>query len=195
MERIYVGIDWADDHHDAYVTDDTAARLDGFSIGHSSVGLEELKSRLSGFCPDAANVLVAVEWHKGLLFYNLVEAGYQVYPINPKSMDRYRDRYRMSSSKSDAMVLANILRTDLHLYRPLSRQAIADESLQQLTMVQESLVEHKVNLVNQITVELKDYYPVALEIFSGLNQEATLAFLGVFDSSAATTTASQAQRG
>jgi len=46
MERIYVGIDWADDHHDAYVTDDTAARLDGFSIGHSSVGLVEHKVEL-----------------------------------------------------------------------------------------------------------------------------------------------------
>jgi transposase len=180
MQCIYVGIDWADDHHDVYVTDDTAAKLDGFSIRHSSVGLEELKKRLASFCPDPANVLIAVEWHKGLLIYNLVEAGYQVYPINPKSMDRYRDRYRMSSSKSDpmdAMVLANILRTDLHLYRPLPRQAIADEGLQQLTRAQESLVRYKVKLMNQITAELKNYYPVALKIFSGLDHEITLAFL------------------
>ncbi len=112
MERVYIGIDWADDHHDVHVTDDSAAPLDSFSIPHSYDGMKKLRERLGKSSSDPGNVLVAAESHQGLLIYALLEAGYLVYPINPKAMDRYRDRYRMSSSKSDpkdAMVLANIL--------------------------------------------------------------------------------------
>jgi transposase len=119
MGRIYVGIDWADDHHDVHVTDDTATVRGRFTILNSYEGIEELKRRLGESSNAPGDVLVAVESHQGLAIYALVEAGYQVYPINPKAMNRYRDRYRMSSSKSDpkdAMVLANILRTDLSFY-------------------------------------------------------------------------------
>ena len=180
MDRIYVGLDWADEHHDIYITDDSAANLGQFSIDHSHSGLEELKGRLASLCSSPGNVLVAVEFHRGALMFNLLEAGYQVYPINPKAVDRYRDRYRMSLSKSDpmdAMVLANILRTDLHLYKPLPAEAIADAQLKQVTRAHKSLVKHKVKVVNQLTSELKSYYRVVLWIFSHVDQEITLAFL------------------
>lgn len=101
MGKVYVGIDWADDHHDVYVTNDAAAALDSFKITHSRAGMEKLISRVAKCCADGESVLVAVESHQGLLIYALLEAGYTLYPINPKAMDRYRDRYRMSSSKSD----------------------------------------------------------------------------------------------
>jgi len=180
MERIYVGIDWADDHHDVYVTDDMARMLDSFSILHSFEGMEKLRTQLNKLSSNPESILVAIESHHGLLVYALLEAGYTVYPINPKSMDRYRDRYRMSSSKSDpqdAMVLANILRTDIHLYKPLPKEAVGDARLRQLTRVHRSLVQQKVKLVNQLTVQLKSYYPSALHLFSGLDHDITLAFL------------------
>jgi transposase len=180
MDRLYVGIDWADDHHDVYVTDETAHALDNFSIPNSYEGLEKLKQRLGKLSNKPEHISVAIESHQGLLIYALLEAGYTVYPINPKAMDRYRDRYRMSSSKSDpqdAMVLANILRTDLHLYKPLPREIAADARLKHLTRAHKSLVQQKVKLVNQLTVQLKSYYPAALQLFSGLDQEITLSFL------------------
>lgn len=180
MTNLYVGIDWADDHHDIHVTDDSAATLDSFIIPHSHEGIEKLKKRISKFCNNSTTVLVALESHHGLLIYALIEAGYIVYPINSKSMDRYRDRYRMSSSKSDphdAMVLANILRTDLHLYRPLPAERLADARLKQLTRAQEALVQQKVKISNQLMTQLKAYYPAVLELFSGLDQKITLAFL------------------
>jgi transposase len=180
MGKVYVGIDWADVHHDVYVTDAAAQALDSFTIPHSYQGMEELKKRLMKFSSNAEDILVAVESHQGLLIYAILEAGYLVYPINPKATDRYRDRYRTSSSKSDpkdAMVLANILRTDLHLYRPLPREVAADARLRQLTRAHKSLVQQKVKLVNQLTIQLKSYYPVVLHVFSRLDQEITLAFL------------------
>jgi len=183
MGQVYVGIDWADDHHDIYVTDDAAIELDSFSISHSSEGMEKLMKRVERCCTSREAVLVAIESHQGLLIYALLEAGYLVYPINPKSMDRYRDRYRMSSSKSDtkdAMVLANILRTDLHLYKSLPRETAADARLRQLTRAHKSLVQQKVKLLNQLTSQLKSYYPVALRLFSRLDHKITMAFLERF---------------
>jgi len=146
MEQVYVGIDWADDHHNVYVTNDTATALDSFSIPHSYEGMEKLMKRLNKCSSSREEILVAIESHQGLLVYALLEAEYSVYPINPKAMDRYRDRYRMSSSKSDpkdAMVLANILRTDLHLYKPLPRETVADARLRQLTRSHKSLGQQK----------------------------------------------------
>jgi len=183
MGKIYVGIDWADDHHDIYITDDSAAALDSFSIPHSHEGMDKLISRVAKCCADRESVLVAIESHQGLLIYALLEAGYLVYPINPKAMDRYRDRYRMSSSKSDpkdAMVLANILRTDLHLYKPLPRETVSDARLRHLTRSHKSLGQQKTKLLNQLTTQLKSYYPVALRLFSRLDHKITLAFLERF---------------
>jgi len=180
MARFYVGIDWADDHHDVYVTNDTAQTLASFVIPHSYEGMERLQKGLNKFSSNPEDFFVAVESHQGLLIYALLDMGYQVYLINPKAMDRYRDRYRMSSSKSDpkdAMVLANILRTDLHLYKPLPRETTADVRLRQLTCAHKALGRHKVKLTNQLTTQLKSYYPAALQLFSGLDQEITLAFL------------------
>jgi len=180
MARFYIGIDWADDHHDVHVTDDTGEMLDGFKVPHSYDGLEDLKMRLGNFSSNPGDILVAVESHQGLLIYALLEVGYLVYPINPKAMDRYRDRYRMSSSKSDpkdAMVLANILRTDLHLYRPLPMETTDDTRLRQLTRAHKSLIQQKAKLLNQLTIQLKSYYPVVLQLFCQLDQEVTLAFL------------------
>jgi transposase len=180
MEQVYVGIDWADDHHDIHVTDDTATALDNFRIPHSREGMEKLAKRVDRCSPDREAVLVAIESHQGLLIYALLEAGYSVYPINPKAMERYRDRYRMSSSKSDtqdAMVLANILCTDRHLYKPLPQEKAADARLRQLTRTHKTLVQEKVKLLNQLTSQLKSYYPVALRLFSRLDHKITLAFL------------------
>jgi transposase len=193
MGKVYVGIDWAEDHHDVHVTDDSAGLLDTFSIPHSYEGMESLRRRLSKFAGNPEQILIAIESHQGLLIYSLLESGYQVYPINPKAMDRYRDRYRMSSSKSDpkdAMVLANILRTDLHLYKPLPRETVADARLRQLTRSHKSLGQQKTKLLNQLTTQLKSYYPIALRLFSRLDHKISLAFLERFPTPEKATAAS-----
>jgi transposase len=154
MERVYVGVDWADDHHDVHVTNDSGINLDNFRIPHSHAGVEKLKSRLIKFSSSPGNIFVAIESHHGLLIYALLEAGYVVYPINPKAVDRYRDRLR------------------------------------ELTRAHKSLVQQKVKLVNQLTVQLKHYYPVVLRLFSDLDQEVTLAFLERYPAPVKATTAS-----
>ena len=122
----YVGIDWAEKNHQVFITDDSAPCLGAFSIENSRSGVEELFERIRYFVKDQKQALFALETSKGLLIDSILDAGYTVYPINPKSVDRYRDRYKVSGHKSDdfdAMVLANILRTDRHNYRLFYRIA------------------------------------------------------------------------
>src|SRR4030065_2068784 len=179
----YVGIDWADENHQVFITDDSAQRLGAFSIVNSHSGVEELFERIRYFVKDQKQVLFALETSKGLLIDSILDAGYTVYPINPKSVDRYRDRYKVSGHKSDdfdAMVLANILRTDRHNYRPILPDSPITRELKILTRECCSLIRLKTMLSNQLTSCLKDYYPVALELFCKLDQQITLLFLKNF---------------
>jgi transposase len=94
---LHVGIDWASDHHDVCLTNDSAQTLAAFRI-------------------EPEQVLVALETTRGLLVHDQLRSGYQVYAINPKAVSRYKDRYVVSKAKSDSLdasCLAHLLRTDL----------------------------------------------------------------------------------
>ncbi|MBF8278227.1 MAG: putative transposase [Candidatus Brocadiaceae bacterium] len=124
MEQImiYVGIDWADDHHDIHITDDSAKILEEFRIDHSCDGFALLHSNIANHQASPNLVLVAIETSRGLLVHELLQKGYTVYAINPKAANRYKDRHVLSKAKSDtldALSLGNILRTDRHLFLPL----------------------------------------------------------------------------
>lgn len=119
---IYIGIDWADQEHHVFITGDSGVALGSFSIPHSVDGFATLENRVKKLSPDLKDCLFALETASGLLVGYLLEKGYTVYPINPKAVDRYRDRYRVSGAKSDpqdAMALAHILRTDRQCHQPL----------------------------------------------------------------------------
>src|SRR5689334_10837027 len=117
---IFVGIDWAEHHHDVAVVD--ARGVAQFRISDDIAGLTRLTQTVAGFSRRPSRVQVALETDRGLLVPALVTAGYQVFAVNPKSVDRYRDRYSVSGAKSDrgdALVLAHLLRTDGPRHRSL----------------------------------------------------------------------------
>lgn len=132
----YVGIDWADLKHDVCVVDEKGGRVVNFTIPHTAQGLSKLNRRLSMITLNRDDLLLALETDKGLVVSFLLDLGYTVYPINPKVVSRYRDRYRTSGPKSDlldALVLANILRTDRHRFRPLLPDSTLARELKTLT--------------------------------------------------------------
>ena len=98
---IYVGIDWADDHHQVAITDDSAETLSQFQISHDTAGFAMLREQIARFCSSPDQVLVALETSRGLLVHELLRCGYWVYAINPKALNRYKDRYVLSRAKSD----------------------------------------------------------------------------------------------
>jgi len=179
----YVGIDWADLKHDICVVDEKGERVVKFIIPHTAQGLSKLHHRLSMLTPNRDELLVALETDKGLVVSFLLDLGYTVYPINPKVVSRYRDRYRTSGAKSDpldALVLANILRTDRHRFRPIMPDSTLARELKVLTRDHKHLVKSRTALSNQLTACLKAYYPRALELFSKVTQPITLAFLKAY---------------
>ena len=180
---LYVGIDWADDHHDVCCTDDTATTLAQFQIAHSTEGFAALHAQIAQHQADPAAVLVALETTRGLLVYDLLCQGYQVYAINPKAVNRYKDRHVLSAAKDDrldALAMAHLLRTDRHRFKPLAPAPEHYRLLERLCLDLRKLIDDKTRLSNQITSCLKEYYPQAVGLFRDVASPITLAFLQAF---------------
>ena len=134
-----------------------------------------MSNRAEGF-----ELWAAIEKPAGRIVDFLLDHGVEVYPVNPKAVDRVRDRYRMSGSKSDpfdAYVLAEFVRTDqahLRALRPSSEKA---QELKMLSRDQRRVGRHKSRLLNQLTTTLKEYYARPLEVFEDLETEIALDFL------------------
>jgi transposase len=123
MEQVFVGLDWAEDHHDVFVEDDTGRRLGGGRLPEGVEGVARFHELVAGHVDDPADVVVATETDRGLFIGALVAAGYTVLAVNPMSTSRYRERHSTSGAKSDpgdAKVLADLARTDAHNHRPVA---------------------------------------------------------------------------
>src|SRR2546421_4601630 len=106
----------------------------------------------------------------GLLISWLLEAGYPVYPVNPKTIDRHRKASGAKTDKIDAYLLAKYGRSEIADLRRLEPDSAIVAELKALTRDQDSLVRSQTRLVNQLTACLKAYYPVALKLFSKVQQ-------------------------
>jgi transposase len=106
-----------------------------------------------------------------------------VYPVNPKALDRARDRFRMSQSKSDsfdAYVLAEFLRTDHAHLRALEPNSVQAQELKILSRDHERLMRQKTRLLHQIGITLKEYYSRPLEVFGDLESKIARDFLKAY---------------
>lgn len=124
-----------------------------------------------------------METGRGLLVYVLLRHGYQVYAINPKALNRYKDRHVLSKTKTDkldALSLAHLLRTDRHRFKPLSLLPEQYRLLDQLCLDLRKLVDARTRLANQITACLKEFYPQALGLFCEIDSPISMAFLKSF---------------
>ena len=180
LKRYYMGVDWADEFHQVWVSDSQGKKVAEMKIEQSPKGMSELGRWLHERKAEDIELWAAIEKPHGRIVEFLLDHGVVVYPVNPKALDRARDRFRMSQSKSDsfdAYVLAEFLRTDhvhLRALKPDSEQA---QELKMLTRDHHRLGRHKTRLLNQIEVTLKEYYPRPLEVFSDLESKIALDFL------------------
>ena len=99
---IFVGDDWAEDHHDVHLMDETGARLTSRRLPEGIVGIGEFHQLLARHAEEPDHVVIGIETDRGLWVEALIAAGYQVYAINPLAAARYRDRHHVSGAKSDA---------------------------------------------------------------------------------------------
>src|SRR5579875_771507 len=195
LNVFYAGLDWADDHHDLVVIDEASTKLAAKRFAHTKAGLEELTRFLESFTgPEHKDQLACIiETSRGLLISTLLEAGFTVYPVNPKVADRRRSASGAKTDQIDAYLLAKLGRAELADLRKLHPDSPSIAELKELTRDQDALVQMQTRLVNQLTACLKAYYPVALELFTKLHQRSTLRFLQTFPTPQAAMAASAAQ--
>jgi transposase len=188
----YVGLDWADTHHDVLVLDDTGRRVGSRRVAHSQHGLNELKDFLLSIAPTPDQLACIVETSHGLLIAFLLEAGFPVYPVNPKTVNQLRKAAGAKTDQIDAYLLAKAGRFDLPDLRRLEPDSPTVAELKTLTRDQDALIQTQTRLVNQLTACLKDYYPAALHLFTKLQQRSTLLFLQAYPTPQAAQAASLA---
>ena len=180
--EIFVGIDWAEAHHDVCVLDEPGTVLAKRRIAEGLEGVGQLHALLADYVAEPTQVVIGIETDRGLLVGALLAAGYQVYAINPLAASRYRERHVMSGAKSDpgdAKVLADLVRTDRHNHRPVAGDSELAASLQVLARAHQNLIWSRQRLANQLRNNLREYYPTALAAFG--TELAHPVALGVLD--------------
>jgi transposase len=169
---LFCGIDWAEAHHDVAVVDEGGEVVARARIGNDAAGFARLLTLLAeaGDTPENP-VPVAIETDRGLLVAALRATDRPIYPINPLAASRYRSRHQVSGAKSDAtdaVMLANILRTDRAAHRPLPADTELAQAIRVLARGQQDAVWARQQIGNQVRALLKDFYPAALDAFAGL---------------------------
>jgi Transposase len=141
---IFVGDDWAEAHHDVCVLDEHGERLAKRRVPEGLAGVRQLHALLAEHASEPGEVVIGIETDRGLWVAALLEAGYAVYAINPLAASRYRDRHAVSSAKSDpgdALMLADLVRTDRHQHRPAAADSTLAEAVKGLTRAHQSLAQ------------------------------------------------------
>ena len=175
----FAGIDWADRHHDTVVIDEAGRRVAQLRVEHTPEGLTKLVTFLREIAP-LDQIACILETNHGLLITTLLEAGLALYPVNPKTIDRKRSASGAKTDLIDAYLLAKHGRAEWADLRRLDPDSPAIAELKALTRDQDALIQMQTRLVNQLTACLKAYYPVALQLFTKLQQRSTLAFLQTY---------------
>jgi transposase len=165
---IFVGVDWAEDHHDVCVMDEAGEILGKRRIADGVEGVAELHALVGTQTEQPDEVAVGIEIDRGLIVTALLGAGYKVYAINPMAASRYRDRHATSGAKSDpgdAKVLADLVRTDRHNHREVSGDTEAVEGVKIIARAHQNAIWGRQRQVNTLRSSLREYYPGALVAF------------------------------
>ena len=156
--RYYLGVDWADQTHAVWVGDERGTKITARPVPHTAEGLSGWGRELDEWRAQGLELWAAIERPEGRVVDFLLDHGVVVYPVNPKALDRSRDRFRQSAAKSDpfdARVLADLLRTDHPHLRALQPSSDAAQELKLLTEDCQRQIRQQTRLVNQLTATLK----------------------------------------
>ena len=177
---LLVGVDWAEAQHAACLMQPAGTVVRRLTIPHSAAGLARLREAIAAVEVEPAGVLVAVERPDGLLVDAFLDAGYAVYALTPKAVDRYRERTRLSGGKTDsadAELLARILVTDRDRHQPLRPSSVVVEELRVLARQDEVAGRDQTRVQNRLRQDLLAAFPAVLDAFPDLATLSALRFL------------------
>jgi transposase len=184
---LFVGDDWAEDHHDVEVLDAAGKRLVRARLPEGRVGMTRLHELVAEHLDDEAvdvetgmlaadQVVVGIETDRGPWVSALLAAGYAVFAINPMSVARYRERHSTSGAKSDpgdAHVLAEIVRLDRGHHRPVAGDSTEVEGLKMIARMHQTLVWDRTRHLQRLRSALREYFPAALDALAAAKLELT----------------------
>jgi transposase len=189
-ETIWIGDDWAEDHHDIEIEDDSGRRLARARLPEGLEGITRLHALIAESMPAswaeldpaqaAGRVRIGIESDRGAWVQALRSAGYRVYAINPMSVARYRERHSTSGAKSDpgdAHVLAEIVRLDHAHHREVAGDSPAAEAVKLLARAHQSLIWDRTRQVLRLRAALREFFPAALQAFDDLTAGDALELL------------------
>jgi transposase len=170
----FAGIDWGSQRHRVCVVDLDGKIVDQRWIDHSGSSLGELVEWLRAKAEDQIGSLaVAIEVPRGAIVETLMENGFPVFSINPKQLDRFRDRYSPTGAKDDrrdAFVLADSLRTDLHCFHPARIDDPFVIRLRELSRLEDNIAQEQVRVSNQLREQLQRYFPQILQLSAAADE-------------------------
>jgi transposase len=182
--RLFMGDDWAEDHHDVELMAEDGRVLARARLPEGVEGMARLHALVAGAAGDAADdevrVLTGIETDRGPWVAALVSAGYEVFAVNPLQAARYRERHAVSGAKSDAgdaHVLADMVRTDAHQLRQVAGDSALAEAVKVVTRMHKTLVWERTRHVQRLRHALREYFPAFLEAFGDLDAPDALELL------------------
>jgi transposase len=183
---LFVGNDWAEDHHDVEIVDIDGRRLGKKRFPEGVAGLAGLHALIADHLPDdadPADVVIGIETDRGPWVQALIAAGYTVYVVNPLQAARYRERHGTSGSKSDpgdAHVLAEVVRLDRAHHRPVAGDSDTAEHVKVMARAHQSMIWSRQRQANMLRSMLREFYPAAFVAFGDdLTGRDALAVLAV----------------
>jgi hypothetical protein len=187
---VCVGDDWAGDHHDVELVDAEGRRLARARLPEGLDGVARLHALIAGHMPPAwaeldpgeaaGRVRIGIESDRGPWVAALVAAGYQVYPINPMSVARYRQRHSTSGAKSDggdAYVLAEVVRLDHAQHRPVAGDSAQVEAMKLVARTHQTLIWDRSRQLLGLGSVLREFFPAALHALDDLTAPDALELL------------------
>ena len=167
--RWFAGVDWASESHHVFLTDRAGTKLGEKIFKHGGEGLAEMAAWLmaTSGATEPGQIQIAIEVPHGPVVETLIERGFTVYAINPKQMDRFRDRFTLAGAKDDsrdAESMASALRTDPRCFRPLAAMDPIVIELREWSRITEDLGAERIRLTNRMREQLWRYFPAMLEL-------------------------------
>jgi transposase len=177
---LFVGDDWAEDHHDVELQDDSGRVLARRRLVEGIAGIADLHALIVERCEgsdgaqhvsDEVGVVVGIETDRGPWVEALIAAGYQVFAINPKQASRFKERYAVSGAKSDkgdAHALADMVRIDRDQLRPVAGDTSSAQAIKVVARAHQTMVWERTRAMLRLRSALRDYFPAALAAYEQL---------------------------
>ena len=181
--RWFMGLDESDSSYAELVFDEAGEEVYRRNVQHTADGLSEFGGWIHARVAEGMELLGSLERPHGRMVEFLLDHGVTVYPINPKSLDRARDRYRPNGANDDwfdAFVLGNSLRVDHMHLRPLRPDSDEATELRLLTKDRLRQTQQRTRCMNRLSQALKEYYRRPLEVFPDLTTGIAQDFLRRF---------------